>query len=174
MMSLKGKQIYLRALEPEDLFFLQDLENNEEYWGLSNTQTPYSKYTLENYIQNAQQDIYEAKQLRLVICNNDHANLGLIDLFDFDPKNQRAGIGIIIKEPKNRRQGTASEALSLLINYCFRILDLHQIYANVSDANTASLKLFDSKGFKKVGLKKDWIYFNSEYSDEWLLQLINN
>ena len=42
-------------------------------------------------------DIYEVKQLRLVICvsENDKA-IGFIDLFDFDPKNQRVGIGIVI------------------------------------------------------------------------------
>lgn len=173
MVSLKGQHIYLRALEPLDLVFLQAIENNEAFWDLSHTQTPFSKYTLENYIENSSQDIYEAKQLRLVISNYQNDALGLIDLFDFDPKNRRAGVGIIIKDRKDRRRGVASESLSLLTKYCFTILELHQLYANISENNMASLNLFEGLGFQKVGLKQDWNCFNGVYSNEWLLQLLN-
>jgi diamine N-acetyltransferase len=41
---------------------------------------------VKQYLENAQQDIYEAKQLRLAICQDDFPAVGLIDLFDFDPK----------------------------------------------------------------------------------------
>ena len=96
-MTLKGQNIHLRALEPEDLDFLYEIENNESIWEVSNTQTPYSKRVLKNYLENAHLDIYEAKQLRLVIVfSKTNERFGCIDLFDFDAKNSRAGIGIII------------------------------------------------------------------------------
>jgi diamine N-acetyltransferase len=42
---------------------------------------------VKQYLENAQQDIYEAKQLRLAICQDeDFPAVGLIDLFDFDQK----------------------------------------------------------------------------------------
>ena len=98
-MTLKGQHIHLRALEPEDLDFLYEIENNESIWEVSNTQTPYSKWVLKQYLENAQQDIFEAKQLRLVIVFSEtNEKIGLIDLFEFDAKNSRAGIGIIISE----------------------------------------------------------------------------
>ena len=70
MITLKGTTIYLRALEPEDLEFIYKIENNESIWDVSNTQTPYSRFLIRQYLENAHQDIYEAKQLRLVICLN--------------------------------------------------------------------------------------------------------
>ena len=86
MVTLQGKNIYLRALEPEDLEFVYAIENDESIWEVSNTQTPYSRFLIRQYLENAHQDIYEAKQLRLVICKNqDTEAIGLIDLFDFDP-----------------------------------------------------------------------------------------
>ena len=89
MITLKGANIYLRALEPEDLEFVYAIENNESVWEVSNTQTPYSRFLIKQYLENAHQDIYEAKQLRLAICSNDTQKaIGLIDLFDFDPKNR--------------------------------------------------------------------------------------
>lgn len=111
-MNLKGNHIYLRALEPEDLSFLYEIENDESLWEISHTQAPYSKWLLKNYLENSHQDIYEAKQLRLAIVENDtHRLYGLIDLFDFDPKNNRAGLGIVIKNHLERNKGTGTEAV---------------------------------------------------------------
>jgi len=174
MITLKGENIYLRALEPEDLEFVFTIENNEEIWEVSNTQTPYSRFLIHQYLENAHQDIYIAKQLRLAICKNDTFEaIGLIDLFDFDPKNKRAGIGIVIQNQIDRNQGVGKESLALLINYSFKQLDLHQLYANIGVDNEPSLKLFTTFGFQKIGTKKDWNYSNHRFNDEYMFQLIN-
>jgi diamine N-acetyltransferase len=174
LITLKGEKIYLRALEPEDLDFVFSVENNETIWEVSNTQTPYSRYLIKQYLENAHEDIYQAKQLRLAICINKTLKpIGLVDLFDFDPKNNRAGIGIVINENENRNQGVGQEALSLLINYSFTKLNLHQLFANIGINNVASLNLFAKFGFVKVGTKKDWTYHNGKYFDEEMFQLIN-
>ena len=173
MITLKGKDIYLRALEPEDLDFIHSVENDESIWELSNTQTPYSRFLIKEYIENAHKDIFEVKQLRLVISNYSNIALGMIDLFDFDYKNRRAGVGILVKETAERQKGVGNEALGLLINYCKTHLNLHQLYCNISEENQNSLKLFSKHDFQIIGLKKDWNYINGSYKNEYLLQLIN-
>lgn len=173
MVTLKGKHIYLRALEPEDLEFIHAIENDENIWQLSNTQTPYSKYLIKQYLETAHKDIYEVKQLRLVISDYKNEPLGMIDIFDFDFMNKRAGIGILIKNSEDRGKGIGTEALKLLLNYCFKQLHLHQLYCNINESNQASLKLFTKQGFDKIGLKKDWIFSHNTYNNEYLLQLIN-
>jgi len=173
MITLKGTNIYLRALEPEDLEFVYAIENNELVWEVSNTETPYSRFLIRQYLENAHQDIYEAKQLRLAIClNNSQDAIGLIDLFDFDPKNNRAGVGILINDAQNRNKGIGSEALALIIVYSFEQLQLHQLYANIGTDNEISIQLFTKFGFQKIGIKKDWIKVNNRYKDELLFQLI--
>lgn len=173
MVTLKGNTIYLRALEPEDLEFVYTIENDESIWEVSNTQTPYSKFLIRQYLENAHQDIYESKQLRLAICKTTTSEaIGLIDLFDFDPKNQRAGVGIIIQNETDRNSGFGKEALGLVINYAFQQLQLHQLFANIGTENTASLSLFTTFGFEKIGVKKDWNFTNNRFQDEALFQLI--
>jgi diamine N-acetyltransferase len=174
MITLKGVDIYLRALEPEDLEFVHAIENEESVWEISNTQTPYSRFVIKQYLENALKDVYEVKQLRLVISSLKNVPLGLIDIFDFDFKNKRAGVGIIIKDEKNRDKGYGREALQLLINYSFSHLGLHQLYCNISEKNKASIKLFTNLGFENVGLKKDWNHVDGVYKNEYLFQLINN
>jgi len=98
--------------------------------------------------------------------------IGLIDLFDFDAKNKRAGIGIIIQNDVNRNNGFGKQALSLVINYAFEQLQLHQLYANIGTENKASESLFTTFGFKKIGIKKDWNFTNNAFHDEAVYQLI--
>ncbi len=173
MVTLHGQNIYLRALEPEDLDFIYAIENDEDIWEVSNTITPYSKFLIRQYLENAHQDIYEAKQLRLAICkkNNSQA-IGLIDLFDFDAKNKRAGIGIIIQNETDRSNGFGKEALGLMLDYSFQQLQLHQLFANIGTENKASLSLFTTFGFVEIGVKKDWNFTNNSFHDEALFQLI--
>lgn len=175
MLTLSGKNVYLRALEPEDLAFVHQLENDENVWEISHTQTPYSRFLIREYLQNAQQDIYTAKQLRLAICQQHSAQvIGLIDLFDFDPQHQRAGIGILIQDAQHRHSGYGSESLQLLIGYAFNHLQLHQLYANIDPENDASVKLFTKFGFVPAGLKKQWNRVGGRFKDEALFQLIRS
>ena len=174
MITLQGNNIYLRALEPEDLEFVYQVENDESIWEISHTQTPYSRYLIVQYLENAQQDIYEAKQLRLAICRKgDFEPIGLIDLFEFDPTNKRAGVGILIHEENQRGQGVGSETLELITNYAFTHLNLHQLYANIDSANIRSVNLFSKFGFAHIGTKKEWNFVRGKYRDESLFQLIN-
>ena len=51
-------KVRLRAMEPEDLDFLYNIENDRELWNVGNTNVPYSRYVLHDYIANATNDIY--------------------------------------------------------------------------------------------------------------------
>ena len=143
------------------------IENNESFWEVSHTQTPFSKYVLKQYLENAHLDIYESKQLRLLIEEKStKKQLGMIDLFDFNPQHKRAGVGILI-HPDFQKKGFASEALALLINYSFS-----HLFANITLDNDRSLVLFKKHNFVKIGVKKDWILSEGKFKDEVLFQLI--
>ncbi|MEM6687721.1 MAG: GNAT family N-acetyltransferase [Bacteroidota bacterium] len=173
MLTLTGEKLFLRALEPEDLDFIYAIENDETIWEISATQTPYSRFLIKQYLENAHQDIYEAKQLRLVMMNAKKENVGLIDLFDFDPKNKRVGVGLLIARNEFRHKGYGKEALQLVCKYAFKHLQVHQLYANIGEDNEASIKLFESVGFQKSGIKKDWICVDGGFKNELLYQKLN-
>ena len=172
MNTLRGKEVYLRALELTDLDFLYELENDENIWSISNTLSPYSRFTLRKYIENAHEDIFSAKQLRLAICNNNNEIVGLIDMFDFNPIHKRAGLGVVIKNIEQRKKGYAFEALSLIASYAKKHLNMHQLYCNVSSDNKASISLFEKLGFISTGEKRDWNHVNGSFQNENLYQLI--
>lgn len=177
MSILTGNNIKLRALEPSDIDLLYDWENNSQVWSVSNTLVPFSRFILEKYIADSHMDIFQAKQLRLMLDyygDNNSETIGAIDLYDFDPLHRRAGIGILINEEKYRNRGFASEALQLLINYSFTILQLHQLFCYIDCDNKVSIKLFEKFRFKITGEKKDWNKTPDGWKSEFMLQLINH
>ncbi len=145
----------LRALEPDDLDFLFELENDPDIWAVSDTLAPVSRHALREYLAHAAADFYEVRQLRLVICEAAEA-VGTLDIFDFNPLHQRAGVGITLKK-KFRGRGLARTALALLLPYARHTLRLHQLYATVAADNAPSLKLFAAAGFRQVGIRHDWL-----------------
>ena len=166
----QGEKVYLRALEPEDLSFLYTLENDTDIWEISGTLSPYSRKILRDYLATAHRDIFEVKQVRMAICLKNEACIGLVDLYDFDPRHRRAGVGIVIAGDAHRHKGYGKEALQILCEYGFGILDLHQLYAAVGANNTASIKLFEKLGFVATGRKKDWNRMGSGFQDELFFQ----
>lgn len=174
-MILTSKNIQLRALEPEDISILYEWENQTDYWLDSQTLHPYSKHLLNQYLKDASRDIFEMKQLRLVIIlKENNAVIGFIDLFDLNIKNSRAAVGILIGEKQNKNKGYASEAIQLIKNYAFKILNLNQVYADIIENNKASKRLFEKNGFIKTAKKKNWVQLNRQFLDVSLYQLINH
>jgi diamine N-acetyltransferase len=173
-MFFENDIIRLRPLEPEDLDILYLWENDVKIWNVSNTIVPRSRYALKQYIENSHKDIFETGQLRLMIEEKASiSTIGTIDLFDFDPMHERIELGALVYSEKNRRQKFASSALNLIIDYCFNILHLRQVYCNVDENNTKSIKMLTNIGFDVVGTKKQWIKAGNGWQNEILLQKIN-
>lgn len=171
MKTLENSAVRLRSPELKDLDFFYQTENNTEVWEASNTVSPYSKYVLEEHIRNSK-DIFTTKQVRFIIETTDKKNnVGMIDLFDYDPIHLRAGIGIHIIENEQRKK-YAENALILIINYCSSILRLNQIYCDISSDNTASINLFKKSGFTLSGKKEQWLNTSEGFKDVLFFQLI--
>jgi diamine N-acetyltransferase len=162
--------VFLRALEPSDIEALLLLENDTEFWKYANRTEPFSRALLEQHItQQQQQDIFEVKQKRFVLTKGDASVLGFVDLFDFEPLHRRAGVGIII-DKKIRGRGFGKKGITLLGDYARTQLNMHCLYANIAAENDISIKAFKACGYKKLGLKKDWNFYNNHFHDEYLYQ----
>jgi len=171
---LENSELLLRALEPEDIDLLYQWENDARLWHLSNTIKPFSRYDLEQYVLNSNLNVFESKQLRLMIDLKEKGKritAGCIDLFDFDFVNLRAGVGLYISETF-RGKGIASKAIDLLVEYAHKKLHLHQLYCSITIDNEASKKVFRKSGFTESGKRKQWIRKENEWLDEIFYQLI--
>lgn len=165
-----NSKLTLRALEPEDLDMLYRVENDTAIWDVGPTNVPYSRYLLHDYIATAKGDIYIDGQIRLIVENSSGEAVGLADITNFDPKNRRAEVGIIIAR-EHRRQHYAQQTLIQLADYALHVLHLHQLYAVVDATNTASCQLFLKSGYHVSTELKDWLYDGKSYHQALLMQI---
>ncbi|MDE6375339.1 MAG: GNAT family N-acetyltransferase [Alistipes sp.] len=173
-MTLEGRAVRLRAVEPADVETMYRWENDPEVWRVSGTLAPFSRHALMKFVEEQQHDIYRTCQLRLIIETPEGTAVGTLDLFEFDPLNRRAGVGILIYDKSRRRSGYASDALGILEGYAREVLGLHQLWCNVGADNEASLRLFRRAGYARTGCKRDWTLTPEGFRDELILQLIMN
>ena len=166
--------IKLRKIEPSDLPFLYQWENDATMWADSDTHNPLSRHDLHQYIENTTSDIYRDGQLRLIIEDSQLSNnrsskcetrtfnsqlstkiVGCIDLFDFDARNRKAAIGMYIS-PDARGKGVGKQAVQLLEDYAFGFLHLRMLYAIISVHNTPCSHVYEQMGYSPSSLLKDW------------------
>ena len=134
-------KIMFRAMEPEDLDLLYTIENDQTLWAVGVTSVPYSRFVLHDYVANTKNDIYTDGQVRLMIENESGGVVGIADLINFDPKNNRAELGLVIM-PEYRHQGYAVSAVHQIEQYALNVLHLHQLYVIIAGSNIEALELF--------------------------------
>jgi len=166
---MEEKNIRLRAMEPEDLDFLYEMENDESLWEVGCTNVPYSRQVLLDYITTATADIYTDKQVRFIIEDKQGQAVGIVDLMSFDPRHLRAELGVVIKRDHQGR-GLAKSAILHLLGYATNVLHLHQVYAIVAVSNGSAVKLFKSLGFQGDKVLKDWLASGKGYEDAYFFQ----
>lgn len=148
--------IKLRKIEPNDLPFLYQWENDAAAWADGANHNPLSQQDLREYIESTTGDIYRDGQLRLIIEGEQGVTLGCIDLFDFDPRNGRAAIGMYIA-PEYRDKGVGRQAVEQLEAYAFGYLNLRVIYAVIATANKACSTLYEHAGYTPSSPLRAWI-----------------
>jgi len=169
---MPGDRIYLRKVSPDDV--------NEAYCRWMNDPTtnrflesrfyPHSIETLREYVVNKQGDNLNA--FFAIVLKNRDRHIGNIKLGPVDPNHRLADIGILIGEKDCWGKGYASEAISLIVDYAFNILNLHKVTAGCYAPNKGAIRAFEKTGFVQEGVRKVHCFFEGAYVDDVLLGLV--
>lgn len=167
---LKGKDILLRSVESSDNKILFEWENDTENWQVSSTLLPFTQKAIDDFCA-SEFDIFSHKQFRFMIQKNSTKEvIGCLDLFEYDPLNQRAGVGVLIGDKSQRGKGYAHQAIEVLLKYAKNTLRLHQLWCTIPAGHIASVKLFEKNGFTCNGTKKQWLNRAEGWEDELIFQ----
>ncbi len=172
-MFLKGGQIYLREFRESEL--------NKNYHVWMNDHE-VNQYMETRFLPQSEEDIYnywiEHYQKKdepwFAIClkeTNDH--IGNIKLGPIDWIHRNAEISLFIGKKDLWRKGFGAEAINLITDYAFKILNLHKMKAKVYLSNKASEQAFYKCGFRIEGRLNDEVFFDGKYTDLILMGKIN-
>jgi len=149
---ISGTSIFLRPAVREDAKVILEWENNPEFWPVTETPGPFEINDIRNFIKNSS-DLFGSGQLRMLIClKKDGSPIGALDLFDFNAKEAKAGIGILIGNACHRNKGIATEAINTLLGAMYTNLRLKKLECLIFPDNLPSIKLFEKCAFKASGV----------------------
>jgi RimJ/RimL family protein N-acetyltransferase len=169
---LEGNKVYLRpiSLEDTDLYFRMLFDR--EARRLTGTQNSFTREQISRYIEGKSQD--SSSLLLLIALKETDEVIGDIALQSIDSYNRNANIRIAINEPRHQGKGFGSEALLLLLDYGFGIVNLHRIELNVFSYNERAIHTYEKLGFKREGVQRDALYYNHEYHDSILMSILED
>jgi RimJ/RimL family protein N-acetyltransferase len=107
-----------------------------------------------------------------IIDGETDALIGNCGFIDIDHLNQTAEAGIFIGNKNYWNKGYGTEALSLLLDYGFKALNLHNVLIRVYDFNTRAQKCYEKAGFKRIGARREALYRNLEKHDVIFMDIV--
>ena len=154
---LQNDTLILRAVELSDVDTLYRWENDTSQWATTNTHAPYSRQQLWNYANDYDGNIYAQGSIRFIVCLRENGNaIGTIDIYDFDPANMHATIGVYTSTA-HRGKGYGVQPLQSATNYALQYLEMKQLIAIVAADNHASQAMLAKAGYSRCGTLPHWL-----------------
>lgn len=168
-MNLKGKKVYLRAVEKEDMEFLREMINDPEMesnvvgWSF-----PVSKYEQEKWFEN---QVQNKKDIRYIV-EVDGNRIGLITITNIDWKNRKACHGIKLYSDEVRGKGYATDAVITIMKYAFEELQLNKLYSTILEYNIPSMNLYKKCGWSVDGVLRESTFKGNQYVNEVAVSIL--
>jgi len=159
--KLTGEKCYLSPINIEDydLYtkWINDLEIGKYlFFAGQSINKQKEKEVLQDLAEKHNYAIIDKKNDKLI------GNCGFVSI---DDRHSKSEVGIFIGDKDYLSKGYGSEALSLLIQYGFDYLNLHNIFLMVYDFNKRAIKSYKKIGFKEVGIRREAMKRNGKYHD---------
>ncbi len=168
-MNIKGKKVFLRALEIEDMEFLRamindgEMEHNVIGWSF-----PVSKYEQQKWYENT---IQNKNNIRFII-EAEGKSIGLATLTNIDWKNRKASHGIKLFSDDIKCKGYGTDTVMTIMKYAFEELQLNRLYSTILEFNEASRKLYKKCGWTEEGIIRKSIFKNNNYHNEIVIGIL--
>lgn len=109
-----------------------------------------------------------------VYARPDLRPIGTASLFEVDHRNRAATFGIFIGDREYRGKGYGTETTSLVLDYAFTMLGLHNVMLTVYDYNPAGVRAYEKAGFKEFGRRRQCHRSGGELHDEIFMQCLSD
>jgi ribosomal-protein-alanine N-acetyltransferase len=166
-------RLFLRQIEKSDvneIFFLRSDEKVMKYIDRSPAKTIDDAYEFIQKITEHEKN-NDAVTWAITLKSNSKL-IGTICYWNIQKEHYRAEVGYVL-HPDYWGKGIMQEALLKVINYGFKVINLHSIEANVNPGNAASIKLLEKNKFVREAYFKENYFYNGKFLDTVIYSLLN-
>lgn len=171
--KLMGERIFLSPVAPEDAdlwaAWLNDLEVSVPLGDEA-----YTTYGIEAAQQDVQDTTARHGHVFTIVEKESGRAVGRCLLFSVNPVDRNAMIGIFIGEKDSRGKGYGQEAMRLLLDFGFNLLNLHNIMLGVFAFNERAIHTYQSLGFKEIGRHREARWIGGKAYDCVLMDMLED
>lgn len=170
---IRGKSVYLRPIEREDLSFLLDLANHAYVSGMVvGWDFPVSLHGQQRWFENSEAN---AKTRRLMVVDAEsNETIGLTGLWDIDWHNSSALTATKL-HPDKIKKGMGSDAIMVTMAWAFYVVGIRRLYGSILDFNGPSLGAYVRRcGWRIEGLERESIFRKGRWCDLYRVAILRS
>lgn len=171
---LQGERVTLRALEREDVLRMHQFNNDLAVELAGGGDPPFPQSLARAYADFDRQAADGGRDGSSFAIDADGTFIGNCALFQRNDTAQTAELGITIGDKDYWGKGYGREALDLLLDYGFRMLNLRRIYLHVHGRNERAIRAYRAAGFVEEGRLRQHVWSNGELDDLLVMGLLRD
>ncbi|MBP6180839.1 GNAT family N-acetyltransferase [Flavobacterium sp.] len=171
--NLETERLLLRRIDTNDVNEIFTLRSNPET--MKYIPRPLAKTTEDalEHIAIIDAKIENNEGINWAITLKDDLKLiGLIGHYRIKPEHFRAEIGYMLL-PEFNGKGIITEAIKEVVNYGFKVMQLHSIEAIIDPENFGSEKVLQKNGFLKEAHLKENEFYEGRFLDTVIYSILN-
>lgn len=170
----EGERIRLRRLEPEDSAAILAHWNQYELRQYLPTPLPTSQEDMLQYIKSANEAFGKRSKFTFGIeTKADSTLIGIIDLANISWMSRNGEIGIFaIFHPDYRGKGLGKDALIVLLDIAFSVMNMHSVYLWVASFNERAIGFYEKIGFKTQGKLREMAFRDGQRHDVVIMDIL--
>lgn len=166
--KLEGENIYLSPINLEDYDeyskWINDLDIS---LNLGNVHQIYTLHKEKKHLKEVSKNSFA------IITKKDDKLIGNCGLMNVDSVHRQAELGIFIGEKDYWDKGLGTEAMKLLLDFGFNLLNLHNILLKVFSFNKRAISCYKKVGFKEIGRRRESREIAGKKYDEVYMDILS-
>jgi RimJ/RimL family protein N-acetyltransferase len=169
-MNLKGKKVYLKLIEEEDMEKRAEWINDPLIQDTLNYDVPTSVSKTKAWFHKIQLD--PSRREFSIFTVEDDRYIGFCGLFNIKIPEMKAELHCVIGNRDYQHGGYGTEAYRLLQDYGFEELGMNRIYGFQLENNAAAHRVVEKLGWKREGLLRSFVFSHGKLKNCYIVSII--
>lgn len=170
---LEGADVFLSPVEETDVSVLREIKNQGFVRAFMSSCLPQTDADVLADIKStkASGSPYFLILRKSLLPSDEEVVMGYVKLEILSNIIRAAEIHIAISQ-EYTGEGYGREVIKMITSYAFEDLNIHSVRALIRAKNQASMKAFESQGYQKVGTLPEWSFYDGNYQDCHIYDII--
>lgn len=164
-----GNRIYLSPINPEDVEkYTEWLNDFDVIVNMTISNSVISMLTEKEMLEKLSKEGYNFA----IVDAAKNELIGNCSLVYVDNIHRKAELGIFIGNKEYWGRGYGPEAIELLLNFGFNVLNLNNVILRVFEFNKRAIKCYEKCGFKLIGMRRESVIYGDKKYGEYYMDIL--